>query len=80
MKEEINLLAAMLVLEIINLNPKDIEYYIRTKLLKQVIVNLGDPKPQLRKTSHYCLLAFVKAYKHIDEVIGFYLDIGIGSP
>lgn len=64
----------------INLNPKDIEYYIRTKLLKQVVVNLGDPKPQLRKTSHYTLLAFVKTYKHIDDLITFYLDNGLGSP
>jgi hypothetical protein len=70
----------MLVLEMINLNPKDIEYYIRTKLLKQVVVNLGDPKPQLRKTSHYTLLAFVKTYKHIDDLIAFYLDNGFSSP
>jgi hypothetical protein len=69
----------MLALEIINLNPKDIEYYIRTKLLKQVVVNLGDIKPQVRKTSHYCLLAFVKAYKHLDELINFYIENGINS-
>jgi hypothetical protein len=69
----------MLVLEIINLNPKDIEYYIRTKLLRQIVANLGDPKPQLRKTSHYSLLAFVKTYKTFDEVITMYLDVGFNS-
>jgi hypothetical protein len=63
----------MLVLEIINLNPKEIEYYIRTKLLKHVVTNLGDSKPQLRKTSHYCLLAYIKTYKSFDEIINVYI-------
>ena len=56
----------MLVLEIINLNPKDIEYYIKTKILKKIVGNLGDVKPQVRKTSHYCILAYLKAFKSID--------------
>lgn len=70
----------MLVLEIINLNPKDIEYYIKTKLLKKVILNLGDSKPQLRKTSHYAILAFIKTFKNIDEVLNLYSEQAISSP
>ncbi len=55
----------MLTLEIINLNPKDIEYYVKTKLIKKIIGNLGDSKSQLRKTSHYCILAYLKTYSNI---------------
>lgn len=79
MKEDINLLACTLTLEIINLNPKEIEYYIRTKLLKNMVRNLGDGKPQIRKTSHYCLLAYVKTYKTFDEIIQIYLHYGLHS-
>jgi len=56
----------MLVHEIISLNPKDVEYYVRTKLLKHIVINLGDSKPALRKTSHYCLLAYVRTMKNFD--------------
>ena len=69
----------MLILEIINLNPKDIEYYIRTKILKRIILNLGDSKPQVRKTSHYCILAYIKTFKNIDEIISLYIEFGISS-
>jgi|JI9StandDraft_1071089.scaffolds.fasta_scaffold1139340_1 hypothetical protein len=63
----------MLVLEIINLNPKDIEYYVQTKLLRKIVGNLGDSNPQLRKASHYSILAFIKIFKNIDEVISIYV-------
>ena len=56
----------MLVHEIISPNPKDVEYYVRTKLLKHIVINLGDSKPALRKTSHYCLLAYVRTMKNFD--------------
>lgn len=36
--------------------------------------------PQLRKTSHYCLLAFIKTYKSIDQILSLYSDYGIASP
>ena len=74
-----NLLASTLTLEIINLNPKEIEYYVRTKLLKNLIKNLGDAKPQIRKTSHYCLLGYVKTYKSFDELIPIYSTYGLNS-
>jgi hypothetical protein len=70
----------MLVLEIINLNPKDIEYYIRTKVLRKIVANLGDAKPQLRKSSHYCILAYLKTFKSIDEIILVYMEHGVNSP
>ena len=63
----------MLVLEVININPKDIEYYIKTKVLRQTVINLGDTKPQVRKTSHYCLLAYAKTYRSLDELFAIYL-------
>lgn len=79
-QEDINLLAAMLVLEIINVNPRDIEYYIKSKVLRQTVLNLGDSKPQVRKTSHYCLLAFAKTYRSLDELLAIYLELGFSSP
>ena len=75
-----NLLASTLALEIISLNPREIEYYIRTKLLKNLVKNLGDAKPQIRKTSHYCLLTYVKTYKSFDELIPSYASYGLNSP
>jgi hypothetical protein len=42
-----------------------------------MVTNLGDVKPQIRKTSHYCLLAYVKTYKSFDELIQVYLTNGI---
>ena len=44
-----------------------------------MVRNLGDPKPQLRKTSHYCLLAYIKTYKTFDELIQVYLHFGFSS-
>ena len=44
-----------------------------------MVKNLGDGKPQIRKTSHYCLLAYVKTYKTFDEVIQIYIHYGIHS-
>ena len=42
-----------------------------------MVKNLGDAKPQIRKTSHYCLLAYVKTYKSFDELIQVYLNVGV---
>lgn len=61
------------------MNLRDIEYYVRTKLLKNLVKNLGDLKPQIRKTSHYCLLAYVKAYKSFDDLISNYIMEGLYS-
>lgn len=61
------------------MNLRDIEYYVRTKLLKNLVKNLGDMKPQIRKTSHYCLLAYVKAYKSFDDLISNYIMEGLYS-
>lgn len=44
-----------------------------------MVKNLGDAKPQTRKTSHYCLLAYVKTYKTFDELIQIYMHHGINS-
>jgi hypothetical protein len=73
------LLAGTLALEIINLNPKDIEFYIKTKLLRSMVVNLGDLKPQIRKTSHYCMLAYIRMFKNFDDLIEVYIGNGLMS-
>lgn len=44
-----------------------------------MVQNLGDSKPSIRKTSHYCLLAYVKTYKSFDELIQVYLNVGVLS-
>lgn len=44
-----------------------------------MVRNLGDGKPQIRKTSHYCLLAYVKTYKTFDELIQVYISYGFES-
>ena len=44
-----------------------------------MVRNLGDSKPQIRKTSHYCLLAYVKTYKTFDELIQVYINYGFES-
>ena len=75
-----NLLAVTLTLEIINLNPRDIEFYLKSKLLRSLVANLGDPKPQIRKTCHYCLLAFIRAFHNFDDVMEMYAKEGLGSP
>lgn len=74
-----NLLAATLALEVINLNPRDIEFYLRSKLLRPMVANLGDAKPQIRKTSHYCLLAFVRTFKNFDDLLEVYAKEGLSS-
>lgn len=73
------MLACTLALEIINLNPRDIEFYIKTKLLKPMVLNLGDSKPQIRKTSHYCLLAYIRTFKNFDDLIETYIAHGMMS-
>ena len=73
------MLACTLALEIINLNPRDIEFYIKTKLLKPMVLNLGDAKPQIRKTSHYCLLAYIRTFKNFDDLIETYIAHGMMS-
>ena len=79
MQEDISLLAATLALEVINLNPRDIEFYLKTKLLRAMVTNLGDPKPQIRKTSHYCLLGFIRTFKNFDDVMEVYVKEGLLS-
>jgi hypothetical protein len=44
-----------------------------------MVVNLGDSKPQIRKTSHYCLLAYIRMFKNFDDLIGVYIANGIMS-
>ena len=78
-QEDINLLACTLALEIININPRDIEFYIKSKLLKSMVINLGDAKPQIRKTSHYCLLAYTRTFKNFDDIIEAYITYGFLS-
>ena len=73
------MLAGTLVLEIINLNPRDIEFYIKSKLIKYLVINLGDLKPQIRKTSHYCLLGYIRTFKSFDDLIEAYINNGILS-
>ena len=45
--------------------------------LKNVIINLGHPlKPQIRKASHTCLLAYIKTYHNFDGLLGEYTEAG----
>lgn len=44
-----------------------------------MVINLGDAKPQIRKTSHYCLLAYVRMFKNFDDLIEAYIGNGITS-
>ena len=44
-----------------------------------MVKNLGDEKPQIRKTSHYCLMAYVKTYKSFDELFQVYMTVGVNS-
>jgi hypothetical protein len=74
------LLACTLALEIVNLNPRDIEFYLKSKLLKPTVLNLGDPKPALRKTAHYTLLAYLRTYRSFDDLMEVYSVAGFASP
>jgi hypothetical protein len=49
------------------------------KLLKNLVINLGDIQPELRKISHNCLLMYVKIYQNFDEIIPFYITYGISN-
>jgi len=44
-----------------------------------MVVNLGDAKPQIRKTSHYCLLAYIRTFRNFDDLIEAYSAHGIQS-
>ena len=44
-----------------------------------MVVNLGDSKPQIRKTSHYCLLAYVRMFKNFDDLVEVYIGNGFTS-
>jgi len=44
-----------------------------------MVLNLGDGKPQIRKTSHYCLLAYIRTFKNFDDLIEAYITNGIMS-
>jgi hypothetical protein len=44
-----------------------------------MVINLGDSKPQIRKTSHYCLLAYIRTFKNFDDLIEVYVGNGLMS-
>lgn len=44
-----------------------------------MVKNLGDSVADIRKKSHYCLLAYVKTYKSFADIIQVYLTTGINS-
>ena len=44
-----------------------------------MVLNLGDAKPQIRKTSHYCLLAHTRTFKNFDDIIEAYITYGFLS-
>lgn len=44
-----------------------------------MVINLGDSKPQIRKTSHYCLLAYVRMFKNFDDLVEVYIGNGFTS-
>ena len=44
-----------------------------------MVLNLGDTKPQIRKTSHYCLLAYIRTFKNFDDLIEAYINNGLMS-
>ena len=44
-----------------------------------MVKNLGDSAAEVRKKSHYCLLAYVKTYKSFEDIIQVYLSTGINS-
>ena len=46
-------------------------------MLRKIVLNLGDTKPQLRKTSHFCILAYIKTFHTIDEILAVYTEIGL---
>lgn len=44
-----------------------------------MVLNLGDAKPQIRKTCHYCLLGYIKTFKNFDDLIEAYMNNGMMS-
>jgi hypothetical protein len=44
-----------------------------------MVINLGDSKPQIRKTSHFCLLGYVRMFKNLDDLIDAYISNGLIS-
>jgi len=44
-----------------------------------MVLNLGDAKAQLRKTAHYCLLAYLRAFRSFDDLIEVYFANGVSS-
>jgi hypothetical protein len=44
-----------------------------------MVLNLGDAKAQLRKTAHYCLLGYLRAFRNFDDLIDVYFSTGVGS-
>jgi hypothetical protein len=45
-----------------------------------MVLNLGDAKPQLRKTAHYCLLGYLRTFRSFDDLIEVYFVNGVSSP
>ncbi len=53
---------------------------LKSKILKQVIRNLGDlNRPSLRKCSHSCLLQYVKTYHNFDTLLYHYMRQGLND-
>jgi hypothetical protein len=71
----------MLMLEIIpNIVSKEIDHILKSKILKQIIRNLGDAnRPSLRKCSHSCLLQYVKSYHNFDSLLYHYMREGLNN-
>lgn len=44
------------------------------------MTNLAHDKTQMRKTSHYCLLAYVRAFNDFDGLVKEYIAFGLDSP
>ena len=42
-----------------------------------MVANLGGAKPQIRKTPHYCPLAYIRTFKSFDDLIEAYISHGI---
>jgi hypothetical protein len=69
----------MLMLEIIpNVVSRDIDLILKSKILKQIIRNLGDAnRPSLSKCSHSCLLQYIKSYHNFDSLLYHYTREGL---
>lgn len=62
------------MLEVVpNVVSKEVEHLLKSKILRQLVHNLGDlNRPSLRKASHSCLLQYVKTYHNFDSLLYHY--------